>query len=141
MTSRWARSEFGGQEQCFLFVPRHATSFDMARLARIVVPETPHHVTALDNRREPIFFETATGKSISISSADEGARGAVDLLPDARPFHILCLAAGEGLALAVRAALPHESRPRADRRASSSMNESVNITAVTVFIASVMGDS
>jgi len=29
----------------------------MARLARIVVPECPHHVTARGNRREPIFFE------------------------------------------------------------------------------------
>lgn len=29
----------------------------MARLARIVVPGYPHHVTARGNRREPIFFE------------------------------------------------------------------------------------
>ena len=29
----------------------------MARLARIVVPGIAHHVTARDNRREPIFFE------------------------------------------------------------------------------------
>ena len=29
----------------------------MARLARIVVPDCPHHVTARGNRREPIFFE------------------------------------------------------------------------------------
>jgi len=29
----------------------------MARLARIVVPECPRHVTARGNRREPIFFE------------------------------------------------------------------------------------
>ena len=29
----------------------------MARLARIVVPGVPHHVTARGNRREPIFFE------------------------------------------------------------------------------------
>jgi putative transposase len=29
----------------------------MARLARIVVPECPHHVTQRGNRREPIFFE------------------------------------------------------------------------------------
>jgi putative transposase len=29
----------------------------MARLARIVVPGHPHHVTARGNRREPIFFE------------------------------------------------------------------------------------
>ena len=29
----------------------------MARLARILVPGSPHHVTARGNRREPIFFE------------------------------------------------------------------------------------
>lgn len=29
----------------------------MTRLARIVVPGVPHHVTARGNRREPIFFE------------------------------------------------------------------------------------
>ena len=29
----------------------------MARLARIVAPGSPHHVTARGNRREPIFFE------------------------------------------------------------------------------------
>jgi len=29
----------------------------MTRLARIVVPHAPHHVTQRGNRREPIFFE------------------------------------------------------------------------------------
>jgi putative transposase len=29
----------------------------MARLARIVVPGLPHHVTQRGNRREPIFLE------------------------------------------------------------------------------------
>ena len=29
----------------------------MARLARIVIPGLPHHVTQRGNRREPIFFE------------------------------------------------------------------------------------
>ena len=29
----------------------------MARLARIVIPGTPHHVTQRGNRREPVFFE------------------------------------------------------------------------------------
>jgi putative transposase len=29
----------------------------MARLARIVVPGHPHHVTQRGNRRQPIFFE------------------------------------------------------------------------------------
>ena len=29
----------------------------MARLARVIVPDLPHHVTQRGNRREPIFFE------------------------------------------------------------------------------------
>jgi putative transposase len=29
----------------------------MARLARIVVPDLPHHVTQRGNRRQKIFFE------------------------------------------------------------------------------------
>ena len=29
----------------------------MSRIARIVVPGCPHHVTQRGNRREPIFFE------------------------------------------------------------------------------------
>ena len=29
----------------------------MARYARIIVPDAPHHVTQRGNRREPIFFE------------------------------------------------------------------------------------
>ena len=29
----------------------------MARIARIVIPDVPHHVTQRGNRREPVFFE------------------------------------------------------------------------------------
>jgi putative transposase len=29
----------------------------MARLARVVVPEAPHHITQRGNRRERVFFE------------------------------------------------------------------------------------
>ena len=29
----------------------------MSRLARIVVPGAPHHVTQRGNRRQPVFFE------------------------------------------------------------------------------------
>jgi putative transposase len=29
----------------------------MARFARIVLRDYPHHITARGNRREPIFFE------------------------------------------------------------------------------------
>ena len=35
----------------------HCRVFSMARLARIVVPGLPHHVTQRGNRREAIFFE------------------------------------------------------------------------------------
>jgi hypothetical protein len=49
--------EIQGQEQCSLIVPTCGMSSTMARLARIVAPGCPHHVTARGNRREPIFFE------------------------------------------------------------------------------------
>jgi putative transposase len=29
----------------------------MARIARVVVPDLPHHVPQRGNRREPLFFE------------------------------------------------------------------------------------
>src|SRR4029077_17142081 len=29
----------------------------MARIARVVVPDLPHHITQRGNRREPVFFE------------------------------------------------------------------------------------
>ena len=29
----------------------------MARIARVVVPDLPHHVTHRGNRREPVFFD------------------------------------------------------------------------------------
>jgi len=38
-------------------LPFHATVHDMARLARVVVPGLPQHVTQRGNRREAIFFE------------------------------------------------------------------------------------
>ena len=44
----------------------------MARLARIVAPDCPHHVTARGNRREPIFFEDG-GQDLS----DYGGTGAM----------------------------------------------------------------
>ncbi len=40
----------------------------MARLARVVIPEVPHHVTQRDNRREPIFFEPADVTGMGIMS-------------------------------------------------------------------------
>ena len=32
-------------------------STGVARIARVVVPDLPHHVTQRGNRREPVFFE------------------------------------------------------------------------------------
>ena len=37
--------------------PESAIVLSMARLARIVIPGLPHHVTQRGNRREAIFFE------------------------------------------------------------------------------------
>ena len=37
----------------------------MARLARVVVPHVPHHVTQRGNRRERTFFEDADYKRLS----------------------------------------------------------------------------
>jgi REP element-mobilizing transposase RayT len=37
----------------------------MARLARLVVPDVPHHVTQRGNRRQPVFFsEKNSGDTI-----------------------------------------------------------------------------
>ena len=39
------------------FPPDSAIVLGMARLARVVIPGLPHHVTQRGNRREAIFFE------------------------------------------------------------------------------------
>jgi putative transposase len=41
----------------FPLCSRRGTLRTLARLARIVAPDAPHHITARGNRREPIFFE------------------------------------------------------------------------------------
>jgi putative transposase len=52
----------------------------MARLARLVAPDLPHHVTARGNFREPIFFETGD-QPIYLDILDDQMRKArVDLL-------------------------------------------------------------
>ena len=48
----------------------------MARIARIVVPTLPHHVTQRGNRRQPIFFEEgdyALYRDLSPSAANAAA--------------------------------------------------------------------
>ena len=53
----------------------------MARLARLVVPNVPHHVTQRGNRRQPVFF------------SDEDYEAYRDLVAGARAARALrCLA-------------------------------------------------
>ncbi len=48
----------------------------MARIARIVLPDTPHHVTQRGNRGEPIFFEKSDYEAyIEFLSEECSARG------------------------------------------------------------------
>jgi hypothetical protein len=56
----------------------------MARIARVVVPGLPHHVTQRGNPREPVFLGP---RIISLPPPDRGggaSRGHRDLLPDAQ---------------------------------------------------------
>ncbi|MFO1014137.1 MAG: transposase [Caulobacteraceae bacterium] len=77
----------------------------MARLARIVVPGLPHHVTARGNRREPIFFEAGDQELYLDILAEETAKHDVAvwaycLMPN-HVHLILCPATAEGLARAI----------------------------------------
>ncbi len=47
----------------------------MARLARVIVPGLPHHVTQRGNRREPIFFEDGDQRFIAASWPSAARRG------------------------------------------------------------------
>src|ERR1041385_3969862 len=49
----------------------------MSRLARIVVPGCPHHVTQRGNRREPIFFESGDQEIYRDLLAEHCARASV----------------------------------------------------------------
>lgn len=80
----------------------------MARLARIVVPGCPHHVTARGNRREPIFFEDGDQEVYCDLLAEQMRKAAVEvwaycLMPN-HVHLILCPATEDGLALALGAA-------------------------------------
>ena len=57
----------------------------MARLARIVAPGCPHHVTARGNRREPIFFEDGDQDIYRdlLAEASEGNPRTLNLLAQA----------------------------------------------------------
>jgi putative transposase len=80
----------------------------MARLARIVVPSLPHHVTARGNRREPIFFEDGDQEVYLDLLAEQLRRARVEcwaycLMPN-HVHLILCPASADGLGLALGAA-------------------------------------
>jgi putative transposase len=80
----------------------------MARLARIVVPGCPHHVTARGNRREPIFFEDGDQDIYSDLLAEQMQKADVEvwaycLMPN-HVHLILCPRTQEGLARALGAA-------------------------------------
>ena len=52
---RW---QFAGLRRAAITIRKSAEgSAGMARIARVVVPGLPHHVTQRGNRREPVFFE------------------------------------------------------------------------------------
>jgi putative transposase len=80
----------------------------MARLAGIVVPGCPHHVTARSNRREPIFFEDGDQDIYCDLLAEQMRKAAVEvwaycLMPN-HVHLILCPFTEEGLARALGAA-------------------------------------
>jgi putative transposase len=51
----------------------------MARLARVVVPAVPHHVTQRGNRREPIFFEQGDQEVYRDLLAEHCAKAGVEV--------------------------------------------------------------
>ena len=53
----------------------------MSRLARIVVPGLPHHVTQRGNRREPIFFEDGDQEVYRDLLAEQAIRRRVEVWP------------------------------------------------------------
>ena len=57
----------------------------MARLARIAVPDCPHHLTQRGNRRQPTFFSDDDGRSYLALPAEACRATRVGLLPDAEP--------------------------------------------------------
>ncbi len=80
----------------------------MARLARIVVPGYPHHVTARGNRLEPIFFEDGDQDIYANLLAEQMRKAGVEvwaycLMPN-HVHLILCPSIEGGLAQALGAA-------------------------------------
>jgi putative transposase len=80
----------------------------MARLARIVAPGLPHHVTARGNRREPIFFEDGDQDIYRDLLAEQMTKASVAvwaycLMPN-HVHLILCPSTDDGMARAMGAA-------------------------------------
>jgi putative transposase len=77
----------------------------MARLARVIVPGLPHHVTQRGNRREPIFFEDGDQEVYRDLLAEQARRRGVEVWAYClMPNHVhLILTPGDeaGLGLAV----------------------------------------
>lgn len=64
----------------------------MARLARVVLPGLPHHVTQRGNRRERTFFEEDDHRLYLDMLADSSARARAEiwaycLMPNPCPCH------------------------------------------------------
>ena len=62
----------------------------MARIARVLAPGLPHHVTQRDNRRQPFFFRDEDYQRYVELMAESCDRCGVEiwpysLLPDAQP--------------------------------------------------------
>ena len=80
-------------------------TFGMARLARIVVPGYPHHVTQRGNRREAIFFKDGDHEVYRNLLAEQARRAGVEIWAYClMPNHIHLIAVPkrtDGLGLAV----------------------------------------
>ena len=77
----------------------------MARLARVIVPGLPHHVTQRGNRREPIFFEDGDQEVYRDLLAEQARKAGVEvwaycLMPN-HVHLILTPATADGLGRAV----------------------------------------
>ena len=53
----------------------------MARIARVVVPDLPHHVTRRGSRRQPVFFDVDVYRQLDGAARRHSSLG---LLPDAQ---------------------------------------------------------
>ena len=60
----------------------------MARIARVVVPDLPHHVTQRVNRREPVFFEADDYRLYRLLVAAAARRAAQHLGLFLMPNHV-----------------------------------------------------